>query len=206
MREPGEFVLSEGILGRAVEGIVTRRRRERRAKRCLVVGWDETAAALVRLRVDYPMRLWLVLQLQTKLDQPRDGWIKPRRHLLDQVELPLHVRNVVTSLEHAGLIEVQRRVSNANWRGWRPLAAGGGRLVKRDLQALFRTAKARGWVIERTRSDHFKLKHPPTGAIIYTAGTPSSRTFCWARPRSVGGRSRARPVAIGGWSTQAAGA
>ena len=111
MREPGEFVLSDGILGRAIEGVVTRRRRERRAKRCLIVGWDETAAALTRVQADHTMRLWLVCQLQTKLEQPKDGWIRPRRQLLDQVGLPLHVRNVIASLERAGLIEVQRSIS-----------------------------------------------------------------------------------------------
>ena len=42
-----------------------------------------------------------------------------------------------------------------------------------DLAKLFRAAKARGWVIERTRSDHWKLKHPPTGAVVFTGSTPS---------------------------------
>ena len=108
MREPGEFVLSDGILGRAIEGTVTRRRRERRAERRLIISWDETATALVRLRVDYPMRLWLVLQLQTKLERPKDGWVKPRQQLLEQVELP-QVRHVISHLERIGLIEVRRQ-------------------------------------------------------------------------------------------------
>ena len=55
------------------------------------------------------MRLWLVLQLQTKLERPKGGWIKPRKQLLEQVELPRQVRNVIASLERAGLIEVQRQ-------------------------------------------------------------------------------------------------
>jgi hypothetical protein len=111
MREPGEFVLSDGILGRAVEGTVTRRRRESRAKRYLTINWDETAAAVVRLQTDHATRLWLVLQLQAKLNRHKDGWIKLRRQLLDQVGLPRHVRNVIASLERAGLIEVQRSPS-----------------------------------------------------------------------------------------------
>ena len=45
--------------------------------------------------------------------------------------------------------------------------------MKRDLHALFDEAERRGWVIERTRSGHFKLWHPPTGAFIYSGGTPS---------------------------------
>ena len=45
--------------------------------------------------------------------------------------------------------------------------------MKRDLHKLFTTARARGWIVERTRSDHFKLLHPPTGAIIYSSATPS---------------------------------
>jgi hypothetical protein len=108
MREPGEFVLADGVLGRAVESSVTRHRRERRAKRYLHVRWDETVAAAVRLSTDHAMRLWLVIRLQTTLEKPEDGWIKPRRQLLDQMELPHRLRDVIIRLERTGLIEVQR--------------------------------------------------------------------------------------------------
>ena len=109
MREQGEFVLADGILGRAVEGAVTRRRRARRAQRYLQIGWDDTAAAAVRLNTDHTTRLWLVLQLQTALERPEDGWIKPRRQLLDQIELPHRIRDILIRLERAGLVEVQRQ-------------------------------------------------------------------------------------------------
>ena len=111
MREPGEFVLADGVLGRAVETSVTRRRRERRGQRYLDIGWDVTAAAMVRMNADHAARLWLVIQLQTRLEQPADGWIKPRRQLLDQIELPHSIRDVVTRLERVGLIEVQRHLN-----------------------------------------------------------------------------------------------
>src|SRR5215212_1805549 len=122
MREPGDFVLADGILGRVAESSVTRRRRQRRAQRYLHVGWDDLAAAAVRLNTDHATRLWLALRLQTTLEQPRDGWIKPRRQLLDQIELPPSIRNVVNRLERAGLIEVQR---HPNKRALVKLAASG---------------------------------------------------------------------------------
>jgi hypothetical protein len=45
--------------------------------------------------------------------------------------------------------------------------------MKRELHALFATARSRGWVITRTGGDHWKLQHPPTGAVIFTGSTPS---------------------------------
>ena len=87
MREPGEFVLADGVLGRVIENSVTRRRHECRLRGAPVVG-D---------------------QLQTRLERPADGWVKPRRQLLDQIELPHSIRDVIARLERAGLIEVQRR-------------------------------------------------------------------------------------------------
>ena len=108
MREPGEFVLADGVLGRVVENSVTRRRRERREQRYLDINWDTTAVAMVRMNADHAARLWLVIQLQTRLERPADGWVKPRRQLLDQIELPHSIRDVIARLERAGLIEVQR--------------------------------------------------------------------------------------------------
>jgi hypothetical protein len=63
---------------------------------------------MVRMNADHTARLWLAVQLQTKLELPKDGWIKPRRQFLDQIGLPHSIRDVVARLERAGLIEVQR--------------------------------------------------------------------------------------------------
>ena len=177
MREPGEFVLSDGILGRAVEGIVTRRRRERRAQRYLIVGWDETAAALVRLNVDHPMRLWLVLQLQTKLEQPGTAGSNRRRQLLDQIELPLQCPRRRHPLgtcraDRGPTASQQTCTGEAGSRSPR----AGDRPVKRDLHKLFRTAR-RGAGF-RHGGDHWKLKHQPTGAshlLRHNAILPAGR-------------------------------
>lgn len=123
MREPGEFVLADGVLGRAIESSVIRRPRGRREQRYLHVNWDITVAAMVRMNADHTARLWLVIQLQTKLERSVDGWIKPRRQLLDQIELPHSIRDVIVRLERAGLIEVQRQ---PNKRALVRLATSGG--------------------------------------------------------------------------------
>ena len=47
--------------------------------------------------------------------------------------------------------------------------------MKRDLAKLFAAARSRGWIISRTRGDHWKMRHPPTGAVVFTSATPS----CW---------------------------
>ena len=63
---------------------------------------------MARLGTDHATRLWLAVQLQAGLDRPRDGWVKLRPQLLNQIGLPPHSRNVVARLERLGLIEVQR--------------------------------------------------------------------------------------------------
>ena len=67
--------------------------------------------------------------------------------------------------------------------------------MKRDLRQLFRMARARGWVIERTRSDHWKLLHPPTGAIVFTGSTPS----CPRAVRNAEAPTRLRLLRRAGW-------
>ena len=52
---------------------------------------------MVRMNADHAARLWLVIQLQTRLERPADGWVKPRRQLLDQIELPRSIRDVIRS-------------------------------------------------------------------------------------------------------------
>ena len=44
--------------------------------------------------------------------------------------------------------------------------------MKRDLRALLDDARRRGWSVDRTRSDHWRLRHP-SGAIVDSGSTPS---------------------------------
>ena len=44
--------------------------------------------------------------------------------------------------------------------------------MKRDLRRLLAEARSRGWLVERTRSSHWRLLHP-SGALLITGTTPS---------------------------------
>jgi hypothetical protein len=61
------------------------------------------------LNTDHATRLWLIVVLQTRLDRPDDGWVKPRKQLLDGVGLPHHLRDVIARLERSGAVLVRRR-------------------------------------------------------------------------------------------------
>jgi hypothetical protein len=106
---PGDLVVVDGIRGRVVDTSLARRRRERQRRLFMHLGWEEVAEVARALGLPYTMRLWLALKLQTDLGHSKEeGWIKPRRQLLDQIGLPPHSRHVIARLERSGMIEVQR--------------------------------------------------------------------------------------------------
>ena len=73
----------------------------------------------------------------------------------------------------------------------RAARAGGRAAMKRDLRALLDDARRRGWSVDRTRSDHWRLRHP-SGAIVYSGSTPSCpRLSATPRPPSVGSSAAA---------------
>lgn len=44
--------------------------------------------------------------------------------------------------------------------------------MKADLRRLLKSARRRGWTVERTRGSHWKLRHP-SGAVVVAGSTPS---------------------------------
>ena len=107
-REPGDLVVIDGIRGRVAGSPAVHRRKGRQTGLFLRVGWEEAATALARMGAPYATRLWMVAQLQTELEHPRDGWVKPRQQLLAEIGLSSHAHDAVARLEQLGLIEVQR--------------------------------------------------------------------------------------------------
>jgi hypothetical protein len=93
--------------------IVTERQKARaakRARRFVMVGWGELAAACRAIETDRATRLLMALYLHRNLSKIRNGWIAPDQK--DLVALGLNDRNLyrdVAKLEAAGVVEVQHR-------------------------------------------------------------------------------------------------
>jgi hypothetical protein len=113
------------IRGRSIEPEWRKKRAARRARRFVMVSWEDLTVVARTLGMDRASRLFFLLCLRNKLTRTRsaDGWIELALH--DLAALDLADRNlgrVVARLERVGLVEVQRR------SGKRPLL----RLVPRS--------------------------------------------------------------------------
>jgi hypothetical protein len=74
------------------------------------MSWHELAAGLTALSVDRCFRLWLLLHWQARVEKSKDGWLLPKMHMLEKLELRgKRYHEIVDRLERLGLVEVERR-------------------------------------------------------------------------------------------------